>query len=334
MNGEALKKLVSICTPVYNEADCIEELVLRLQRMMDALVTRYDFEVIACENGSGDESYRMLLKVCEQDPRFRIVRLSRNFGTEGGATAALAHARGDAAVIMNSDLQDPVEYIPEMLGRWEEGYQNVYAIVSQRPGESTFRRICAQGYYALIRALSGNAMPAHVSDFRLVDRAVYETYLRMPERYRMMRSMWAWLGFRSLGIETERPARGGGKSTFRFFAMFHSGLRSILAQTRAPLIIIPLFGVGLPILSFVLLAYEIVRAWFYGVPFGGFGTIMAVMLLLFGLLFVFLWMISEYVGLIFEEVRHRPMYIVSETTGFGAAQIPEIATREGKTKAE
>jgi dolichol-phosphate mannosyltransferase len=309
------KKLISICSPAYNESDCIEEMARRLALVFDSLSDRYDFEAIFCENGSADDTYEKLTAIRERDPRFKVVRLSRNFGTEGGLTAALAHARGDAAIIMNSDLQDPPEYIPTFLERWEEGYQNVYAIVARRTGESPFRRLCAHGYYRIVDWLSDTPAPRNVSDFRLVDRAAYETYLRLPERYRMVRFMWPWIGFRSIGIETERPARGGGRSTFRLFGMVRSAMRSILAQSRAPLTIIPTFGLLLSGLSFTMLAVAVFRAFVFGVPFDGYGTIVSINLLLFGFLFLFLGMLSEYIGLIFEEVRHRPTYIVDKTLG-------------------
>ena len=225
------------------------------------------------------------------------MRLSRNFGTEGGLTAALAR-RGDAAIIIDHDLQDPPEYIPAFLERWEEGYQNVYAIVARRTGESPFRRFCARGYYRIVNRLSDTPAPRNVSDFRLVDRAAYETYLRLPERYRMVRFMWPWIGFRSIGIETERPARGGGSSTFRFVGMFRSAFQSILAQSRAPLTIIPTFGMLLAALSFAMLAVAVFRAFVFGVPFDGYGTIISINLMLFGFLFLFLGMLSEYIGLI------------------------------------
>jgi glycosyltransferase involved in cell wall biosynthesis len=319
-----VKKLISVCCPAYNESECIDELIRRLGVVADALSPRYDFEFIVCENGSHDDTYEKLLRARERDPRVKVVRLARNFWAEGALTAALAHARGDAAVLMYSDLQDPPEYIPELVRKWEEGYKNVYAIVANRSGESPFRRALAKGYYAIVDSLSESPLPRNVSDFRLVERVAYQTFLNMLERYRVMRHMWPWMGFRSIGIETERPARGGGRSSFNFFGTFHSALRTILAQTRTPLVIIPMLGLGCAAGSFALLLFEVIRAVFFGVPFGGFGTIVALMLLLFGLLFVFLWMISEYVGMIFEEVRHRPVYVVSQTDGFDAREaLPE-----------
>jgi polyisoprenyl-phosphate glycosyltransferase len=310
-----VKKLISVCCPAYNESDCVDELIRRLGVVADALSARYDFEFIVCENGSTDDTYEKLLRAREREPRVKVVRLARNFWAEGALTAALAHASGDAAVLMYSDLQDPPEYIPELIRKWEEGYQNVYAIVVNRSGESPFRRVLANGYYWIVDHLSDSPLPRNVSDFRLVDRVAYQTFLRMPERYRVMRHMWPWMGFRSIGIETERPARGGGKSHFRFFSTFHSAIRTILAQTRTPLVVIPMLGLGCAAGSFALLVFEVIRASFFGVPFGGFGTIVALMLLLFAVLFVFLWMVSEYVGMIYEEVRHRPVFIVAKTDG-------------------
>lgn len=310
-----MKKLISVCTPAYNESDAIEELARRLSAVFATLADRYDFEVIVCENGSVDDTYEKLLRINARDPRFKVVRLARNFFPEGALTAALTYARGDAAILMYSDLQDPPEYIPAFLEKWEQGYKNVYAIVAKRSGESRFRRMLAHGYYWLVDRLSESPVPRNVSDFRLIDRAAYETYLRMPERYRVMRFMWPWMGFKAIGIEVERPARVGGSSSFRFFWTFHSALRTILAQTRTPLIVIPTFGLSCAAISLALFVVEVVRALVWGVPFDGYGTIVALMLLLFGLLFGFLWMISEYVGLIYEEVRHRPIYVVAQTNG-------------------
>ncbi len=144
MSGSPKKKLISVCSPAYNEGECIDELARRLGLVFDQLSDRFEFEAIICENGSVDDTYERLIRIHERDPRFKVVVLSRNFGTEGGMTAALAHARGDAAVLMNSDLQDPPEYIPKFIENWERGYQNVYAIVSKRTGESFFRRVCAK----------------------------------------------------------------------------------------------------------------------------------------------------------------------------------------------
>lgn len=322
-----MKKLISVCAPAYNEGGNVSELIRRLSQVADALADRYDFEFIICENGSYDDTYDRLLREQSTDPRVKIIRLTRNFFPEGAWTAALSYARGDAAILMSADLQDPPEFIPSFIEKWEEGYMNVYAIVADRSGESPFRRFLAGRYYWLVQWLSESPIPRNVSDFRLIDKAAYQMFLQMPERYRVMRFMWPWMGFRSIGIPTKRPPRTSGRSSFQFLWTLHGALRTILAQTRIPLVMIPAFGFGCVVLSFSLLGFEVIRALTYGVPFGGFGTIVALMLLLFGLLFFFLWMMSEYLGLMYVEVRRRPIFVVERTVGLGSEPEPMASVR-------
>ena len=312
-----MKKLISIVSPAYNEGKCVDELARRLQAVFSKLGDRYEFEVIIVENGSADDTYEKLLAIRSRDERFKIIRLSRNFDMEGGMTAGIAHARGDAAVIMSADLQDPPELIPAFLEKWEEGYENVYQIVTKRTDNSLFRRVAAETFYSLINAISEQKVPRNASDFRLVDRRAYEAFNAMPERMRMVREMWAWTGFRPYGIEHERPPRFGGVSTFNALHTGAYAIRGILASSLTPLKVIPIFGISLSVLSFVLLVAFAARAMFYGVPFAGFGTIIAVMLLMFGLLFLFLGLLAEYVGMIYSEVRQRPSYIIRAVHGLG-----------------
>jgi dolichol-phosphate mannosyltransferase len=316
---EAMRKLISIVTPLYNEAANVDELALRLAAVFEQLGDRYDFEVIAVENGSADETYERLLAIRARDPRWKIVQLSRNWRMEGGMTAGLAHARGDAAVIMAGDLQDPPELIPRFVQKWEEGYENVYQVISRRPGESAFRQFATKAFYKTINTLSETPVPRNVSDFRLVDRRAYEAFNALSERNRMVRAMWGFIGFRSCGIECEREPRRGGRSSFKYFDIIGFALRGILSYSYMPLKVIPLFGMGCALLSFVLLVGYTIRAFVHGVPFDGFGTIVALTLLLFGLLFLFLGLMSEYVGMIYTEARRRPAYIVRERHGLGEA---------------
>jgi dolichol-phosphate mannosyltransferase len=309
------RPVISVAIPAYNESSNIDELAVRLTAVFDGLADRYDFEIVICENGSQDDTYDRLLALHERDPRFKVVQLVRNFHMEGGMLAALDHVTGDACVIMSADLQDPPELIPLFIEKWEEGYEVVYSVITKRHGENIFRRTAAQIFYWLMNRISDTPVPRNASDFRLVSRDAYTAFNDLSERFRMVRALWGWLGFRSTGIEYERDERAGGASKFKAFATAGFAIRSILASSFRPLAIAPVIGLALSALSFLGLSGIIVRAVFFGVPFPGFGTLVALQLLLFGFLFLILGMISEYVGLTFNEVRGRPRYLVRRLHG-------------------
>jgi glycosyltransferase involved in cell wall biosynthesis len=308
------RKLISIVTPLYDEEENVDELARRLQGVF-AANPGYDFEVIAVENGSSDATFEKLLAVREKDPRFKILRLARNFRMDGGLTAGLRYTKGAAAVVMTADLQDPPELISDFIAKWEEGYENVYMVVTRRQGTGPIRRMNSQLFYWLVNLLTGGAFPKNVSDFRLVDRKVIDTFNSMNERNRMVRGMFYWVGFRGVGIPHERPPRFAGESKADTLKVIELAAKGIMSFSTAPLRIITYVGVGVSALAFLLLAYEVVRAVFFGVPFAGFGSIMSVMLLMFGFLFTMLGVIAEYIGMIFDEVKQRPNFTVTEEIG-------------------
>jgi len=312
--GGIVPKKVSVIVPAYNEQESIEVLAERLSEVF-AANHRYEFEVILIENGSTDRTYEKMLRIHEKDPRFKILRLSRNFRMDGGITAGLSHASGDAAVIMTAALKDPPELIKEFLSKWEEGYENVYGIVTKRPGTGLARRFNSQVFYWLINTLTGGVMPKNVSDFRLVDKKVYQTINGMAERNRYLRGLFVWAGFRSIGIEFERAPRFAGKSKAYTLQVIELALKGIFAYSYVPIKLITIMGIMISSASFLLLVGIIAKVLWWGVPFPGFGTIMAVMLLMFGFAFTALGVIAEYVGLIYEEVKQRPNFIVSEKIG-------------------
>lgn len=329
-----MSKLISIVTPLYNESDNIEELFARLTAVFDRLSERYEFEVIAVENGSVDDTYAKLKMVRERDSRWNIVQLSRNWLMEGGMTAGLAYASGDAAVIMAADLQDPPELIPIFVEKWEQGYENVYQVVTKRPDYSRFRRFATGWFYKIINALSETPIPQNASDFRLVDRKAYEAFNALAERNRMMRAMWGFIGFSSCAIQYDRAPRHGGRSNFNYLMCGGFALRGILSYSYLPLKLIPFFGLACSALSFAILLGIVIRAGFYGVPFSGFGTITGLMLMLFGFLFLFLGLVSEYVGMIYTETRGRPTYVIRKCHGLAefiarapTPQLPRMAAR-------
>jgi dolichol-phosphate mannosyltransferase len=312
-----MRRLISIVTPCYNEGLNVEELERRLRIVFDALAERYDFEVIAIENGSADDTGEKLDGIRNRDGRWKVLRLSRNWGMDGAMTAGLTYARGDAAVLMASDLQDPPELIPRLIAKWEEGFENIYGVVTRRPDENMFRRFGAELFYRVINRLSETPVPRNASDFRLIDRKAYEAFNALDERNRMMRAMWGFIGFRSFGVEFEREPRHAGSSKYSVWPIFYFALRAILSYSYLPLKVIPFIGVGSAGLSFAMLFGFVIRALFWGVPFDGFGTITSLVLMLFGLLFLFLGIVSEYIGMIYTETRRRPTYIVRSISGLG-----------------
>lgn len=314
MSSPSERKLISIVIPLYNEQENVVELARRLRAVFDANAG-YDFEVIGVENGSWDGTFELLVAEHAADPRFKVVRLSRNFGADGGITAGLAYAKGDAAVLMSGDLQDPPELIGDFLKAWEEGYENVYQIVTKREGSSWLRRFNSQAFYWLINKMTRGLFPKNVSDFRLVDRKVYRTLNMMQERNRLIRGMFFWSGFKSVGIESPRPPRFAGTSKANTRHVLSLAIRGILSYSYVPLRLITYSGIGLSLFSFAFLIYIVIVRFFFQVPFSGFATIMAVMLLMFGFLLTGLGIVAEYIGLIYEEVRQRPNFVVSEEVG-------------------
>lgn len=308
------RSLVSIAIPAYNESENLEELFTRLRNVFTELEHRYDFEVVICENGSSDDSMERLVSMREIDPRIRIVQLSRNFHMEGGMMAALSKVQGDVCIIMSADLQDPPELIPRLLEQWERGFDHVYTVITYRHGEGRVRRLAAQVFYWLINRVSETPVPRNASDFRLVSREMYLTFNALPERVRMVRALWGWIGFKSTSISYERAPRVRGASSFKVGVTTSFAVRGILSSSLSPLRVIPILGLSLSLLAFFGVVGIAIRAVFYGVPFAGFGTITALMLLMFGLLFLLLAILAEYLAMIFLETRGRPMFVERTTT--------------------
>jgi glycosyltransferase involved in cell wall biosynthesis len=306
---------ISIVIPAYNEQDCIEELASRLKTVFAAEAS-YAWEVIIVENGSRDSTWHKLLKISESDSRFKIVKLSRNFKMDGGVTAGLAYVKSDACIIMTADLQDPPELIPLFIRKWEEGFENIYGIINERQGISFLRNFNSKLFYKIASRFSDGVIPQNVSDFRLVDKKVYQIVRDMNERNRFVRGLFAWVGFKSTGIQMIRPPRFAGVSNAHTFEVLELALKGILANSYKPLRLISIFGFCLSIISMIVLVIMTI-AWFtYGVPFAGYGTIVALILLGIGIQSLMMGIVSEYVGLVYEESKNRPNFIVSETIGF------------------
>ena len=304
-------KLISVIIPAFNEEGCVDELAERLTRVFDS-ENKYIFEVFIIENGSEDLTWEKLKSISAQDSRFKIIKLSRNFRMDGGLTAGLEFVRGDAVVLMTADLQDPPERIPDFLRAWEQGYEHVYGVVTKRKGTGPIRTLNSKLFYLVAGALSDGRIPKNASDFRLADRKVYEKVRNMQERNRFVRGLFAWVGFKSIGVPMDREERFAGRSNAHTFQVIDLAFKGIFAHSYKPLKLITLFGAFASAVSFLSII-PLAIIWFtQGVPFAGFGTLISLILLLISFLFLFLGIIGEYVGLIYEEVKQRPNYLVSE----------------------
>ena len=305
-------KTIDVIVPAYNEEDCIEELARRLKILFEK-ESDYGWRAIIVENGSADKTWTLLKKISKEDTRFSIVKLSRNFHMDGGLTAGLQFATADAVVFMTADLQDPPESISSFLRVWETGIHNVYGQVTKRQGTGFIRKINSQAYYFLANKFTGGRITRNASDFRLMDRKLYETLRNLDERNRFMRGLVAWAGFSSASVPVSRPPRFGGTSKAYSFLVFGLAIRSIFAHSYIPIRAISVLGfisAGMSLISFFAMTF----VWLTrGVPFPGFGSIVSLVLFIFGVLALVLGVIAEYVGLIYEEVKRRPNFIVADT---------------------
>jgi polyisoprenyl-phosphate glycosyltransferase len=309
-----VKKKIGLVIPAYNESECVDELAHQLAAVFDS-EPAYDFEAIIVENGSTDDTMDKLLAIRAADPRFKIVQLARNFRMDGGLTAGLNVVDADAVVLMTADLQDPPGFIPDMIRAWEEGYENVYGVVTERGGTGPVRKMNSQLFYWLAGKLTDERITRNASDFRLVDRKVYEAVRSMDERNRFVRGLFSWVGFKSIGLPMKRAPRFAGESKAYSMKVLDLAGKGILAHSYVPLRLITMTG-------FLLSAFAVfavfVLAWrfvFYGVPFPGFGTLICAMVIGFGVVALLLGVVGEYLALIYEEVKQRPNFVITRTVG-------------------
>jgi glycosyltransferase involved in cell wall biosynthesis len=305
-------KTVDIVIPAYNEEDCVEELARRLKILFEK-ESNYRWRVLIVENGSSDNTWNLLEQIANDDDRFSIIQLSRNFHMDGGLTAGLEYVTADAVVFMTADLQDPPEAISDFLRVWEKGVHNVFGRVSQRIGTGPVRKFNSQAYYFLANKFTGGVITRNASDFRLMDRKLYETVRNLDERNRFMRGLVSWAGFTSEAVAVPRPPRFGGESKAFSIPVFGLAVRSIFAHSYFPIRAISIVGF---LSSFVAIITFLIMlsVWLTkGVPFPGFGSIMTLVLFIFGTLTLILGVLAEYIGLIYQEVKRRPNFVVQET---------------------
>ncbi len=307
--------LVSIVVPCYNEEAVLAELHGRLIAMIES-VADARFEIIYSDDGSRDRTPDILRQLQESDSRVRVVSLARNFGHQLAVTAGLEHAGGDAVVIIDADLQDPPEVIPEMIARWRDGYQVVYGLRGKREGETTFKLWTAKLFYRLINRLSEVEIPLDVGDFRLIDRQVVDVLLEMPERDRFLRGMISWVGFRQVAVIYDRAARHAGQTKYPLIKMLRFAVDSVISFSFAPLRLAIWVGFAAIAAAIVGIAYALIIRFYTTTWVRGWASIFTAVLFLGGVQLITLGIVGEYVGRIYAEVKMRPLYVVRERHGF------------------
>lgn len=305
------KKLISFVFPVYNEAENLPELLKQLITLFDSQ-QNHDWEAVFVEHGSSDSSFLILEKTGKIDPRIKTLRLSRNFGADGGVAAGMKYAKGDALIIMMADLQEPFSVIPKFVSQWKAGNEIVYGVVKKRTA-GPLRNFMSRLFYRIMNLLTGNIFPENASDFRLIDRKVYEAVNSMPEQNKYLRGLVAWTGFKSVGVPFDRKTRYAGESKANFKTVLKVASNGIFSFSYFPLRLVSITGIGLTIVSFLLGLFYLSLYFIQGRQAPGAATIILIMLFLFGVLFFILGIISEYLARMYEEVKGRPTHIVKET---------------------
>ncbi|MBC8104471.1 MAG: glycosyltransferase family 2 protein [Cytophagales bacterium] len=315
--------LVSLVFPIFNEEAVIPVLFPRLDTVVAELQREFGaVEAVFVNDGSRDRSLPLLREMAETRPWVRVIAFSRNFGHQIAVTAGMQYASGSAVVLLDADLQDPPELLPQMLRLWRnDGYEVVYGVRTERAGETAFKKLTASVFYRLLRRLTNVDIPADTGDFRLMDRKVVDSLNRMGEQHRFLRGMAAWVGFRQIGLPYSRDARVAGETKYPLRKMLKLAMDAVCSFSHAPLKLATNLGVtiaGLAILYGMITTVRYIIAAQSGHPFApGWASLVVVMSLLSGVQLITLGVIGEYIGRIYDEVKGRPLYLVSETVGFG-----------------
>lgn len=304
------KVTFSIAAPVFNEIDSIDEFYRRTQRVMQELGESW--ELIFIDDGSTDGSTEKILQMAQDDPKVVPIIFARNFGHQIAITAGLDYSKGEAVIIMDADLQDPPEVIPDLVARWKEGYEVVFAVRSEREGESWFKKLTAALFYRLIARITDVNIPLDVGDFRLLDRQVVNTLNQMRERHRFPRGMTAWVGFRQIGVPYKRAARYAGETKYPFRKMFKLALDAITGFSYFPLQLATYMGFLSAGISAIAIPVVIVLRLTGNEAFFGQATTLIAVLFLGGIQLISLGILGEYLGRLYDEAKSRPLYIVRE----------------------
>lgn len=303
------KKLVTILVPAYNEQEVLHLLYDRLEKLMNEN-TNYDFEVLLVNDGSKDKTFEIMQELRKKDKRFCYLSLSRNFGKETAMIAGLDYCKGDAVVIIDADLQDPPELIPEMIKYWEEGYDDVYAKRKSREGETWLKKFTSKMYYRVLQGFTRIEIQKDTGDFRLLDRRCVEALKSMRENQRYTKGLFSIIGYNKKEILYDRDPRAAGQTKWNYGKLIDLSIDGITSFTTSPLRWAALIGCGVSVIGFIYMIYIIIKTIVTGVDVPGYASLMVVILFLGGIQLIFLGIIGEYLGRTFNESKHRPLYFV------------------------
>ncbi len=309
-NNPPKKPLLSVVVPVFNEEAVLGLFYQRMSQLFDTL-DRYLCEMIFVNDGSHDDTQKIIEELCQQDNRVAGINLSRNFGKEIAMTAGLDHTQGDAVIIIDVDLQDPPELIHEFIHEWQNGYDIVYAKRTIREGESWLKKVTASAFYQLMDKVSDQVkIPRDTGDFRLMSRRAVDALLQLREQHRFMKGLFAWVGFPSKAIEYHRDPRAAGDTKFNYWGLWNFALEGITSFTIAPLKIATYLGLLTSMSAFSYGVYIIIKTLVWGETVRGYPTLMVTILFLGGVQLFFIGVLGEYLGRIFGETKQRPLYLV------------------------
>lgn len=317
---------ISIVVPVYNEESMLEIFHTRITEVMQSV--DIDYEIMFVNDGSKDRSLEIINELAKADERISFLNLSRNFGKESAMSAGIDIAEGDALVVMDADLQDPPELIPEMVEKWREGYDTVYAKRVKRDADSYLKRVTAVSFYKVIGKLSKFEIPRNTGDFRLISRRSVLALRALPENNRFMKGLFAWIGYRQTEVVYERPEREAGETKFNYWKLWNFALDGITSFTTLPLKLASYIGCILAIFSFFYGILIIVKTLLFGDPVPGYPSLMVIVLFLGGIQLVFMGILGEYMGRMFDESKRRPLYLLDRVHRSSVASNQGVSTEQ------
>ncbi|WP_293362345.1 glycosyltransferase family 2 protein [Phenylobacterium sp.] len=307
-------RTLSLVIPMHDEAEVLDALFQRLDATVGQLSLA--LEIVCVDDGSRDDTWARMTARAAGDPRIRLVGLSRNFGKEAALTAGLDVALGDLVVPLDADLQDPPELIADFVALWEQGYDVVYGVRADRSSDTRAKRWTAGLFYRSFNWLAEREIPASTGDFRLMDRAVVEALKALPERNRFMKGLFAWVGFRQVGVPYVRPERVAGTSSFPYRRLFRFALDGMTSFSTAPLRVWTVVGATSAVVALLAAAIIVVRVLVVGRDVPGYASLMVVILFAFALQMIALGVLGEYIGRMYQEVKGRPIYLIRDRVGF------------------